>query len=715
MNQKLLTLRYSLLTCLFLLIAFASKAQEVDISGDWKGTIEVPSTTLDISVELKKEGEEWKGNITIPLQKVTMPMTEIMLNGRQLTFKIPDAPGNANFDGEVSASGEKISGDFNQMGQVFPFNIVQESAAEKEKEAKRIADAIQKFRLLADSLREKRHVPGYGISIVYKDEVLVSEGFGYRDLENKIKADEETIFAIGSSSKAFTAMSLGILADDGKLGWEEPLRTYLPDFKMYDQFATQEMTALDLLTHRSGLPRHDFMWYGSNATREELYSRLRYLEPSKSFRSAWQYQNLMFMTAGYLAGKLNESTWEELVEKRIFEPLGMEQTSFALSGLKSRENTSLGYRWDGDEKELVKMEYRDLTAIGPAGSINSNAKEMAAWLKLHLNQGKVGEEKIISKVNLDKMHSPQMAMGVPGRGTEMSAPSYGMGWILYQYKGHSVSEHGGNIDGFSAQVFLMPEDEFGIVVLSNANTTPVPSLLARYAADLFLDLEETDWDKRAFGTPKKDSDEKDKKGNKEKPSKDEAKPIKGTQTSHKLSEYVGEFSHPGYGKLAITMEDKALVARFNSLEFPLAHWHYDVFNGELDIFDTGLKFTFFSNVGGDIDKVSVPLEGSLDDIVFEKLPPASLSDPQLLKKLAGTYDLNFAKAKVVPIAGDKLLLTATGQPPYELIPWRNTEFKLEGLNGYTFEFVPDKKGEYHEVILHQPNGDFRGKRIDPEE
>lgn len=682
-------------------------AQDVDISGVWKGSISVPGVELEIVLDFEKDGAEWKGNIDIPLQKVTdMTVSDIAVDGPSVKWKMPDAPGGANFDGKVTEDGEEMKGDFKQAGKVFPLLVRRESAAEKEAEQKRIAASLAKFRLLADSLIVKRHVPGIGVAIVYKGEVVLSEGFGYRDFEKKVKADENTNFAIGSSSKAFTSMSLGILVDEGKLEWDEPVRTYLPDFKMQDRFATEQMTTLDLLTHRSGLPRHDFAWYGTPFTREELYQRLQYFEPNKPFRANWQYQNLMYMTAGYLAGKINGTTWEELVQERIFKPLEMNRSNFDIEGLKSDPNTALGYAWDKEKESMLKLDYRNLSAIGPAGSINSNPVDMANWLRLHLGNGKFKGEKIVSGISLHEMHRPQMVVGRGGNDF-VSPVMYGLGWMTYEYKGHTVVEHGGNIDGFSAEVWVMPDDELGLVILSNANTTAIPTLLCRYATDLFLDLEETDWDERAFGKDaKEDADPTKEKDSKQ----DKAKPVKGTKPSHALVDYAAEFEHKGYGIVKVVLADKQLRMQYNGFDLPMDHWHYDVFSAKEEILGMDFKLTFHSSEAGEIHKLTIPIEQFAADIEFLRLPPQRLSDPEVLGRMSGTFMMEEQAIQFVVMGKDKLVMVAGGQGKYNLIPWRNTEFKAEGLNGYSVEFVEGKDGKFDQVILHQPNGNFTATR-----
>src|SRR5579885_1593422 len=176
---------------------------------------------------------------------------------------------------------------------------------------------------------EEWKVQGCAVAIIKDGEILLSQGFGLRNTAEGLEVTPETLFPIASCTKAFTATSVALLADEGKLDWDTPVRKYLPSFRLFDSFATERMTPRDLVTHRSGLPRHDLMWYHSTRSRQELFDRLQYLEPSKDFRSLWQYQNLMYMTAGYLAGEVAGQSWEDLVQKRLFDPLGMTSSNFS--------------------------------------------------------------------------------------------------------------------------------------------------------------------------------------------------------------------------------------------------------------------------------------------------------------------------------------------------------------------------------------------------
>src|SRR6266567_9325703 len=219
-------------------------------------------------------------------------------------------------------------------------------------------DGIDAF---ADQALKDWKCVGFAIAVIQDGKVILSKGYGLRDLKHNQPVTPKTLFAIGSSTKSFTVTSLGVLADQGKLDWDKPLHEYLPDFRLMDQFATERMTPRDLVTHRSGLPRHDLVWYNSPFSRKELFERLRFLEPSKDFRTTFQYQNLMFMTAGYLAARLSDMSWESYVHKVVFDPLGMATSNFSVTDSQKSSDYSLPYTVT--KEEIAEIPFRNIDQI----------------------------------------------------------------------------------------------------------------------------------------------------------------------------------------------------------------------------------------------------------------------------------------------------------------------------------------------------------------
>ena len=308
-------------------------------------------------------------------------------------------------------------------------------------------------------------VQGMAVAIVHKNKVILSRGFGYRNVAENLPVTEETLFAIGSCTKAFTAAGVCLLQEDGTVDLDKPIRDYMSEFKLFDDYVSQNMSPRDLLCHRSGLPRHDIMWYGSPATRRELFARFRYLEPSQPFRTTYQYQNLMFMTAGVLIEDVSKLSWEEFTRNRILNPLDMNSTNFSINDMQKANDYSTGYAEPGGM--VSPIPYMNIDAVGPAGSINSNVKDMSKWLLALINGGKYNGKKILSENTIRQLQTPAMVSPaqVPLQYDESFYNMYGLGWTITSYRGHVRVDHGGNIDGFSASTCFMPRDSIGVVVL----------------------------------------------------------------------------------------------------------------------------------------------------------------------------------------------------------------------------------------------------------
>jgi CubicO group peptidase (beta-lactamase class C family) len=332
-------------------------------------------------------------------------------------------------------------------------------------------------------------VPGIAIAIVRHDSVLYTKGFGVRTVGATTPVDDQTLFEIGSSSKAFTATAVAMLVSDGKMRYDDHVSDYLPGFKLYDPVANAELTIRDALTHRSGLARGELVWLGSGLSRDDVLHRVRFLKPETPFRSHYSYQNMMFLAAGQAAGRAGGSTWDELVKHRIFEPLGM--TSSVTDYHAANPNAA---RPHGMQRDSVFAEpFMNGSNIAPAGSILSNARDMAQWLRFQLADGVINGKRLVSSAALRETHTPQILMvGAPEAGSRNaerdSIPvthfsTYGMGWIIEDYRNHLMWQHGGNTIGMTAAVGMLPEEQFGVVVLSNMGSAQLPAILMRYIFD----------------------------------------------------------------------------------------------------------------------------------------------------------------------------------------------------------------------------------------
>lgn len=683
----------------------------VELTGIWEGDIKISGTSLGFVVEFRpSDTVEWTGNIDIAVQGAEdVPLSNIVVDGGKVHFDMPGVPGAPYFEGSLSEDGRVISGDFHQGDSEWPFAMQRRNEVSIQAEQTTLHKKLERIRVFVDSIMPEWKVPGAAIGIVHNGHVVMAEGFGLRNRADSLPVTRYTLFAIGSATKAFTTATMATLVADGHLDWDETVRAYLPRFRMYDQFATERMTLRDLVIHRSGLPRHDAMWYNSSATRAELFGRLQYLRPNEDFRTTFQYQNLMYMTAGYLLGQVTRGQWEDVVRERLLDPLQMARTNFSVTQMSKSPDHALPYRRHEDTVRLI--DYRDISTMGPAGSINSCIVEMNRWINFHLSGGKNGDgEQVLPGVLIEEMHTPQMAISRPEQYTEALYTSYGLGWFVEAYRGHRRVHHGGNIDGFSALVSLYPDDDLGLVILTNLDGAPLPGIVCHRIADIFLGLEPVDYHGRSMARFEAGEEvvEDAKKAQEELDRVDDTKP------SHKLRHYAGEYGNPGYGVMTITWEDKKLYAEYNNLRAELEHWHYDVFMAsfpELD--DQRIRFNFLTNPSGEIDEVAVPFEPAVDDIVFSRQPDRRLSDPRFLSQLTGRYSLADQTAEF-QLKGTRLVLILPGQPTYELEPVRESRFSIKGLNGFFVEFVLGDKDEptVREVLFVQPNGVFKAEPVE---
>src|SRR5579859_3931172 len=409
-------------------------------------------------------------------------------------------------------------------------------------------------------------VQGLSIAIARGGEVVYSRGFGLRDVEHELPVTSHSIFAIGSTTKTFTTAALALLADEGKFDWDRPIREYAPRFKLWDSFTSERMTGKDLTSHRSGLPRHDLMWYGSTESREELFSRLQYLQPTADFRTIWQYQNLMYMTAGYLVEVLSGLSWEEFVRQRIFAPLGMASSHINASEVENAPDFSRGYREHKNKVERMDF-YQGFNAVAPAGSIFSSVADMSQWMLPQLNGGKLGDKQFLSEGQVQLMHTPHMFI-TKGQFPELPYSSYGLGWFIEPYRGHDMIHHGGNIDGFSSMFALMPQDGIGVVVLTNMDATPVRDMIPYNVFDRFIDGKTVPWNAR-MQARRKELREGEKRGK----GKRQTDRVRGTRPSHKIEHYAGTYRHPGYGPIRIEFDGNKLAAFYNNLDLKVTHYH----------------------------------------------------------------------------------------------------------------------------------------------
>ena len=418
-------------------------------------------------------------------------------------------------------------------------------------------------------------VPGVAIAVIKDDRIVFTKGYGVRELGKPSPVDEHTMFAIGSSSKAFTAAAIAMLVDEGKLKWDDPATKYLPSLQLYDPYATRELTVRDLLSHRVGLERGDLLWYASPYDRSEVLRRIRYLKPSSSMRSRFGYQNVMFLAAGQIIPSITGKDWDDFTRERIFVPLGMTATGTSIKTLANSNDVATPHSKFDDKVEPIA--WRNIDNIAPAGSINSNVVDMAQWVRLQLGGGKYQDKQLISSAAIKEMHASQTIIPLEGAMARLYPEAhflnYGLGWFLSDYRGRKLVEHGGAIDGMRALVAMMPEEKMGVVILTNLGGTTLPMPLAYRIFDAYLGAQPRDWSADMLKTIKTLQEQ-----GKAAALKAESERVKGTSTSLAMEKYAGEYQNEMYGDSKIVFENGKLTAQFGpNYTGDLEHWHYDVF------------------------------------------------------------------------------------------------------------------------------------------
>jgi CubicO group peptidase (beta-lactamase class C family) len=458
------------------------------------------------------------------------------------------------------------------------------------------------------------HVPGISIAIVRNDSVLYTKGYGVRVTGAPTAVDDHTLFEIGSSSKAFTATVVAMLVSDGKMRWDSHVSDYLPGFRLYDPYANAELTVRDALTHRSGLARGELVWLGAGISRDEVLRRVRYLKPAWGFRSRFGYQNMMYLAAGEAAGKAAGSTWDDLVAKRIFEPLGMTSSITSMPNVKELNIASPHTAPHDSIRALARSSLED---IAPAGSINSNARDMAQWLRFQLADGVYNGKRLVSSAALRMTHSPQTIIGAGELGPADSLvtfSTYGMGWIVEDYRHELVWQHGGNTLGMTAAVGMMPEHKFGVVVLSNMAGSQLPNVLMRYIFERELKLPVRDVSGEAY---KRYLVQRQRADSAEKAQLAQRAP--GGKPPLGLAAYAGTYSDSLYGDATVSVQDDHLVLTRGEWKGPLTYWNDENFRwSELSMF---IKFEVAP--AGTVGGMTFGLPGDVSTLTRKQIRPNS--------------------------------------------------------------------------------------------
>ena len=464
---------------------------------------------------------------------------------------------------------------------------------------------------------EEWQVPGLALAVTRDGEPDWVKAYGLRDVEAGLPVTVDTQFILCSVTKSFTALGLAMLVDEGRLDWAKPVRDYLPEFRLHDTVATEGVTTIDLLCHSTGLPRHDWVWMPGDISRAEMLAALRYLEPSKGIRAAYQYCNLGYVAAGMVAERISSQTWEDFTRERIMKPLGMVHTGFSDADLERAPDSARPYIVHDQEKpgEFKRRRAR-LWPIAdtPAGGINVAASDMARYMRLYLADGKVEGAPLVSSARLKALYEPRVYAG-KSQFAEIGESHYGLGLATHHYRGERVVSHSGGWIGWGTLMSLAPERRCGVTVLTNRTGSPVTDIVTNAIFDHLMRRDALPWfdrfrEQRRAYMAQRPADVAAKRAAR-----------RPDAPRRPLSEYVGSYAHPAYGRVTIEAASDALAFRYRRMSGALIHRHYDAF--ELDeqpetLWPGGLGVTFLYDREGRIDRLLAPLEPDVADIVFRR-------------------------------------------------------------------------------------------------
>lgn len=566
-----------------------------------------------------------------------------------------------------------------------------------------VAKKLQGFDAYMEQTLKDWNTPGVGVGIVVGDKLVFAKGYGYRDYEKKLPFTAKTMQPIASNSKLFTAVSAGMLVEEGKLTWDKPIKQSVPEIEFYNDQLNNNVTLRDMMSHRTGVTRHDLIWFKSPFTRKELFDRLKYLEPQEPMRTTFLYNNLMFAAVGQVIEMKSGKKWEDFVRERIFTPLGMNTTCYTIADMLKQPDYGVAFREKRDSFELEKIPYyEDTEGVAPAGAIISNIDELSHWLIALMNEGKYSGKQVLPASVLKETLQPAIALpNAAGEALgywEILNSAYGMGRQTASYRGKLLTFHGGDLPGFHSQISFMPNDKIGVIVLVQTNHgAPLYNIISYNVYERLLGMDQTPWSQRQLQQRLAN-----KKAATESRTKAGADRVPNTKPSHALGDYVAEYESPAYGILKIGLQGDQLQFGFHEFHFPMSHFHYDRFDTPDDEQYGKFSVNFRTNPQGDVDQAVISLDQA--EVVFTRKPETL--DAKLLEKLSGTYVTpSKVKFEVVYQPGTGLALVFPGGPPQKLIPVKGLQFRTAQFADIIFEFVMEN-GQVKGLKRRDPSGEF---------
>lgn len=578
---------------------------------------------------------------------------------------------------------------------------LQSQTLDKEKETSK---RLRGFDAYMEKILKDWNAPGIGVGIVVEDKLIFAKGYGFRDYAKKLPFTATTVCPIASNSKLFTAVAAGLLVEEGKLTWDKPVRESVPNIRFFNDALNNTVTLRDMLAHRTGITRHDMIWYKGDFTRQELYERLQFLEPKEPLRVTFLYNNMMYAAVGYIIELQSGKTWETFVQERIFTPLAMNNTVYTIDDMVKQPDCGVPFTEKRDTTEIYQIPYyEEMAGVAPAGAIISNIQDLSHWLIALMNDGKYAGKQVLPPNVLKATLEPAIALpntlGETRGFWEVMNSAYGMARWTASYRGHLLTYHGGDIDGFHSQVSFMPQERIGLIVfVIGDHCASLYNTVSYNVYERLLGMDQTPWSDRWLEVRLKG-----KKAGKEARAKAGAERIPDTKPSHTLADYTGDYEHPAYGVLKIGLQEGQLQFDFHKIQLPMTHFHYERFDTPDDERYGKWSVNFLTNPQGDVDKAVMSLDEA--EATFTRKPEAL--DLKLLQQLAGTYETatGFKFQVVLKEVDNSLYFMVPGQPEEKLIHYKGLRFRLQEFSDVMLEFV-EENGQIKALKQRDPSGEY---------
>ena len=570
-----------------------------------------------------------------------------------------------------------------------------------------INKALKGFDAYMEKVLSDWNEPGAGVAIIYKDQLVFVKGYGYRDYGNKLPVTKNTLFQIASNTKLFTTIAAGLLVEEGIFTWDKPIKESVPELEFSNDVLNNQVTLRDMLGHKTGISRHDMIWFQSDFSRKELFERMKFLEPSIPLRQGFIYNNLMYSAVGYSIELKKGKTWEEYITEKLLTPLEMNHTLFSIAEMQKTSNYGIPYNEKRDSDELYKIPLKeDGAAVGPAGSIITDLEDLSHWVIALMNDGYYKGKEVIPASIIKETLKP----GISFKNTELEEKgynerlnrTYGMARGIEVYKGNVLTKHGGAMPGFHSQVVILPYNDIGIITFSigdqgaSLGNTIIPYNLV----DRLLGLEQTDWNGRRL-TDYLESKSATKKAR----NLAGFDHIEGTKPTHPTKDYLGSFSNEAYGDFIISKENDSLYFNFRKAKLLLTHYHYNRFDTSDDEDFGKWSINFEINPQGEIGSAIISIDQG--QRVFNKKIDETLSNSETLKQYIGKYIFAGNEFEIKLIEGK---LTILGTTDDVLIPYKKNVFKVEKFDDLQIEFFLEN-GEIKGLNYKTPSGVFECKKV----